>query len=276
MELGRHGRPARRLTRATGGPDAIFGLMAFPNGAQFLAQELAQLWGGDIFLPEHYRNGIAQKTQLNSKEALEGHQARQDLIFRQNVIPTPEDVRALGVTGDLFIAGKIALNLQAGHLVRQYINGIKDFDWGIAPIPPKVKSIGPQFTDGWMLGKEAPNKEGGWVLTKYLAGPEGQRGMVRTTGTAPALKAAEPEWFKLFGSRMTPEDLKKVTTVSLQNSIELSQHTFARWPEILTHIQSVTNPIWQNRVTAAEALRAGKPPLDQIVAQAHQEFQGTL
>jgi hypothetical protein len=57
-------------------------------------------------MPEHYRDGIAQKTQLDSQPAIDGHQARQDLIFRQCVIPSAEDQKALGVTGDLFRVGQ--------------------------------------------------------------------------------------------------------------------------------------------------------------------------
>ncbi|HEU5315907.1 MAG TPA: extracellular solute-binding protein [Chloroflexota bacterium] len=51
---------------------------------------------GDVFLPEHYKEAIAQKTQLDSPQATEGHQARQDLIYRQQVIPTAADALRSG------------------------------------------------------------------------------------------------------------------------------------------------------------------------------------
>lgn len=267
---------AQKLTSNPGTPQAVYGFMAFADSAQFLSQTLAKLWGGDIFLPEHYQTGIAQKTQLDSAEAIAGHQARQDLIFRQHVIPTPDDAKALGVQGDLFQAGKIALNLQAGWAVRNYSTGIKDFDWGIAPIPAKKQSVGPNFTDAWMLGKQAPNKEGGWALIKYLLTPAAQQAFARVTGTAPAIKAAEDEWFKLMGDHLPVSDVRRVTDAALKHSFELSQHTFAKWAEILAAIRKAVDPIWQNQTTAAEALRAGKPVVDQIVAQAYQEYQGTL
>ena len=63
---------------------------------------------------------------------------------------------------------------------------------------------------------------------------------------------------------------------ALQHSIELSQHTFARWAEILAVLRDAMNPIWQNKATAAEALRAARPQLDQVCAQAYAEYQGTL
>jgi multiple sugar transport system substrate-binding protein len=64
---------AKKLTRNTGGPDGQFGLAAFADSAQFLAQTVAMLFGGDVFLPEHYKDGIAQKTQLDSPQSIEGH-----------------------------------------------------------------------------------------------------------------------------------------------------------------------------------------------------------
>jgi multiple sugar transport system substrate-binding protein len=267
---------AKKLTVDAGTPQATYGLWAFADGAQFLSPALARMWGGDVFLPEHYRDGIAQRTQLDSAPAIDGHQARQDLIYRQHVVPTPDDQKALGVTGDLFVAGKIAFSLQAGWAVRDYTNLIKDFEWGIAPIPAKRASSGPQFTDAWMLGKQAPNPEAGWALIRYLTGPEAQRDQARVTGIGPAVKAAEDEWFKKMSPRLAVDELKKVTAGALQHSFELPQHIFAKWAEILAVVREATGPVWQNRGTAADALRAAKPRLDQLVAQIYQEYQGTL
>ena len=267
---------AQKLTRATGDNTAQFGLQAFADSGQFLAQTLAMLWGGDVFLPEHYKDGIAQKTQFDSPAAIEAHQARQDLIWRQHVIPTAQDTQALGVTGDLFQAGKIGLNLNAGWQVRNYTTGIKDFTWGIAPIPGKKKSAGPNFTDAWMLGKLAKNKEAGWALIKHLLTPDAQRAFTRVTGSGCALKVSEDEWFKQMGDRMPIADVKKVTEFSLKNSFELSQHTFAKWSEILAAMRQATDPLWKNQATAADALKAGKPQVDQVVLQAYQEVKGTL
>jgi multiple sugar transport system substrate-binding protein len=267
---------AKKLTRATGGPDAQFGLTAFADSAQFLSQTLAMLSGGDVFTPEHYKSGIAQKSQLDSPAAIEGHQARQDLIFRQQVIPTAADVQAMGVTGDLFQAGKIGLNLNAGWQVRTYVSGIKDFAWGIAPIPARKQSAGPQFTDAWMLGKQAKNRDGGWALIKHLVTPDAQRAFIRATGSGGALKAAEDEWFKQMGDRMPVADVRKVTEFSLTHAFELSQHTFAKWAEILAAIRQATDPLWTNQSTAADALRSGKAQVDQVVAQAYEEYKGAM
>ncbi len=267
---------AQKLTRATGGTDAQFGLQAFSDGAQFLAQTTAMLFGGDVFLPEHYKDGIAQKTQLDSPASIDGHQARQDLIFRQHVIPNADDTKALGVAGDLFQGGKIGLNLAAGWQVRNYTIGVKDFKWGIAPIPGKKKSAGPNFTDSWMLGKQSKNREGGWALIKYTVTPDEQRAFTRITGTGCTIKASEDEWYKQMGDRMPVADVKKVTEFSLKNSFELSQHTFAKWSEILTAVRAVADPLWKNQAMAADALRAGKPQVDQAVLQAYTEFKGSL
>src|SRR5207253_1552838 len=103
--------------------------------------------------------------------------------------------------------------------------------------------------------------------------PDGQRAFVRATGTASSVKASEDEWFKLMGNRMPLDDVKKVAAGALQHSFELSQHTFAKWAEILAAIRQAVNPLWQNQATAADALKNGKANLDQIVAQAYQDYQ---
>jgi multiple sugar transport system substrate-binding protein len=267
---------AKGLTTNPGAPEAVYGLWAFADSAQFLSPTLGQLWGGDVFLPEHYQSGIAPRSQLDSPAAVDGHQARQDLIYRQRVVPTPDDQKALGVTGDLFVAGRIALNLQAGWAVRDYTTLIQDFEWGIAPIPPKKASSGPQFTDAWMLGKDAARPAAGWALIRYLTSAAAQRDQARVTGIGPAIKAAEDEWYQKMSVRVPVDDLKQVTAGALRHSIELPQHTFAKWAEILAVIREATGPVWQNQATAADALRTAKPRLDQLVAQSYQEYQGTL
>jgi multiple sugar transport system substrate-binding protein len=266
---------AKKLTTDQGTPQATYGLYWFNDTAQYISQNLAMQWGGDIFVPEHYKDGIAQKTQLDAKEAVEAHQARQDLIYRTHVIPTPDDVKALGVTGDLFTAGKIGFMLNNGG-GKSYTADVKDFEWGIAPIPAKAKSVGPNFTDAWMLGNSAPNKEGGWGLIEYLVSPDGERAYVQSVGQCSALKATEDEFFKKIGARMPLEDLKKATAGSLQHSWELSQHTFARWADILAAIRQAVNPLWQNQATAGEALKAGKATVDQVVAQAYRDYRDLL
>jgi hypothetical protein len=75
---------------------------------------------------------------------------------------------------------------------------------------------------------------------------------------------------------MPPADVRKVTEFSLTHSFELSQHTFARWAEILGAIRQVTDPLWTNQTTAADALRAGKAQVDQVVLQAYGEYQGSI
>jgi hypothetical protein len=192
------------------------------------------------------------------------------------VIPTANDQKALGVTGDLFLAGKVGLNLNAGWQVRNYTTGIKDFKWGIAPIPGKRKSVGPQFTDAWMLGKQSKNPEGGWALIKQTVTPDEQRAFTRITGSGGSVKAAEDEWFKLMGDRQPVADVRKVTEFALKNSFELSQHTFAKWSEILAAIRQATDPLWRNEATAADALRTGKAQVDQVVAQAYAEFKDSM
>jgi multiple sugar transport system substrate-binding protein len=265
-----------KLTSNPGTADATYGLLVFADGAQFLSQTLAQLWGGDIFLPEHYKEGIAPRSQLDSPAAIQGHQERQDLIFRRRVSPTPADRQALGVSGDLFQAGKVALYLHAGWAVRNYTTGVKDFEWGIAAIPPKAKAAGPQFTDAWMLGRQAKNKEGGWALIQYLVGAEGQKAWVRATGSGPAVRAAEDEWFRLMGDRMPAADLRKVTEGGLKHTTELAQHVFANWADINKVIREAVDPLWRNEATAADALRRARPLLDQVVEQTYREYRPIL
>ncbi|MER3405413.1 MAG: hypothetical protein C4289_09880, partial [Chloroflexota bacterium] len=69
---------ARRLTKNPGTPEAIYGLSFGPWGPH----DVAWMWGGDAWLPDHYTEHIAPRSLLDSSASIAGHQFWQDLAWK--------------------------------------------------------------------------------------------------------------------------------------------------------------------------------------------------
>src|SRR5690349_2869021 len=91
-----------KLAKNVGKPDATYGVNATLWAPM---TSYAYMFGGDAWLPEHYTNTIAPKTNLNSDAVIEGHQWVQDLTWKHKVMPDPGTQQAMQALQDPFKTG---------------------------------------------------------------------------------------------------------------------------------------------------------------------------
>ncbi|MBK8420305.1 sugar ABC transporter substrate-binding protein [Candidatus Villigracilis saccharophilus] len=122
----------------------------------------------------------------NSPEAVEAIQFYNDLVYKYQVAPSPEDYANLGTNSPdpLFAQGKVAMSTTGFW----GIGGLKDatFNWDISPLFKNKNNATVVFGSGLAISKDCKNPEAAWKLIEFLTSEEGQAPIVEFKQDAPA------------------------------------------------------------------------------------------
>lgn len=123
---------------------------------------------------------------VNSPEAVEAIQFYNDLVYKYQVAPSPEDYANLGTNSPdpLFAQGKVAMSTTGFW----GIGGLKDatFNWDIAPLFKNKVNATVVFGSGFSISKDCENPEAAWKVIEFLTSEEGQMPIVENKQDAPA------------------------------------------------------------------------------------------
>jgi multiple sugar transport system substrate-binding protein len=260
---------ARKLTRNPGQADATYGLNYSIQGPHMHAW----LWGGDAFLPEHWADGIAPRTILDSAESADGHQFTQDIRWKYQVTPRPGTDPTTGIS---FINGRYAMDVNGGWNFWGF-TVIKDFQWGVAALPTRVSNKNCNYNDFWELSSQSRNADASWAFIKHLVAPETQREYTRLTGTPPTSRAAMDVWYQRYDGLIPRADIEKVTqgAINPRRSQESGDHVLIDWTRLSQfYTPNVTTPLLANQATARDILSRARPGYDAIAREIHETFMG--
>ncbi|MBI3971968.1 MAG: extracellular solute-binding protein [Chloroflexi bacterium] len=260
---------ARRLTKNPGTPEAIYGLNYSPQRPTMYAWN----FGGDAYLPEHWTNGIAPRTQLDSEASLRGHEFAQDVRWKHHVAPRTGTDPTTGIN---FIGGRYAMDVNGGWNFWGY-TVIKDFKWAAAAIPHQANNKNVAYNDFWEMSSQTKEKEATWAFIKHLASPEVQKPYSELTGTPPTTKAAIDIWYKRYEGIMTRADLEKCvqSAIDPKRSQESADHLFIDWSQLSSyHGTEVGTPLDRREGSAKEIIARAKPGYDAIAKEIHDRYQG--
>jgi multiple sugar transport system substrate-binding protein len=263
---------ARKLTKNPGTPEAIYGLNYGPQRPTMYAWN----FGGDAYLPEHWTNGIAPRTQLDSDASIRGHEFAQDLRWKHHGSPR---IGTDPTTGISFTAGRYAMDVNGGwYFWTQSV--IKDFKWAAAAIPHQVNNKNVAYNDFWEISSQTREREAAWAFVKHLASPEVQRQYSELTGTPPTTKAALDTWYKRVETSslsMTRAELEKVVqgAIDPKRSQESADHLFIDWSQLSDYYgREVGTPLDRREGTAKEIIARAKPGYDAIAKELYDRYQG--
>jgi multiple sugar transport system substrate-binding protein len=256
---------AQKLTKNYGAPDATYGIsMAIWDRMT----SLSYLWGGDSWLPEHYTNFIAQKTNFSGAENMAGHQFNQDLIYKYKVHPDPSTNQGLSQFANPFKTGKIGMVMDGGW---QYwtTSDITEFKVGVAPIPWFKTNKTIIFDDFWIMGRWAKNKDGAWPLMRLLTSVEATTKYSGLSGTPPTPRESTASWAKgratFFG--VTEAEMTKMLAQSIDKRVQESpDHLFLQHPKIDdTYNNEIAALFNHSDATAAATFPAITKSMDLVV-----------
>jgi multiple sugar transport system substrate-binding protein len=188
---------ARKLTKGSG-PTKQYGLQMFTDlrwWIQFIWQS-----GGD-FLSPGYRN-----VTLGSPGAQQALQFLHDLMFKYNVWPNPESLKDYGTLTGGFTSGRVGMYLD-GNWVMPTMKTIKNFEWGVAPLPHNTHVYTGYYIDGWFVPTGAPHPDLSWELIASFLGTEAEDFVVHRSDLGiPMLKSVAQKDANILFNPLPPAE----------------------------------------------------------------------
>ncbi len=181
---------AQKLTKGTG-PNKQYGV-AMNTDLRWWIQFIWQS-GGDFLSPGY------GKVVLGEPGAQQALQYLHDMMFKYKVWPDPESLKSGAGPGGLFTSGKVGMYLD-GNWQMPTAKAIKDFEWGVAPLPHNTHVYTGYYIDGWFVPKGVANPELSWELISSFLGREAEDFVVHQSALGiPMLKSvAEKDAALLF------------------------------------------------------------------------------
>lgn len=169
---------AKKLTKGKG-PGKTFGF----STATDLRWWINFIWqaGSDFLSPGHDRVALVDPA---AQEALS---FIHDLIYKYEVWPNPQ---AYKDPGSLFVSGRLGMYID-GIWQLVTLKTIKNFEWGVAPLPRHKRIATGYYIDAWFVPKGVRNPELSVELLASIVGPQGEDWVVQQSDLGiPILKRA--------------------------------------------------------------------------------------
>lgn len=175
---------AKALTKGT----EFFGVQS-SNGFEFYWGNFVWSNGGDVITPDE------KHTALDTTEATEALKFAVGLIHLHKVSPAPNDPNVFQAGAPRpFAMGKVAMDLGNNAYIPDYVAQIKEFDWGLYPLPKAPKDgakPAPSFNGNPIcIASKSKYPSEAFEALQFLSGEEGMQMVAAGKLTMPALIAA--------------------------------------------------------------------------------------
>lgn len=214
--------------------------------------------GGDLF------DNMVEPTQclLDRPEALASLQYLQDLIYQYKAAPSPLQMPQLG--GD-FMTGKIAMQIEGSWMTEQY-RFIKDFKWGMAPLP-RERQLGVAVrVCGHVIRADSQHPREAWRLVRFYQSEKAQRLMGDFALWIPSREAWardrgfwNPEGVPPNHAEIRISDIKKARPGDV---LHLNANKICE-----TILPMELDRFWLGQRTAEESVRAAMPKIRASLAE---------
>jgi ABC-type glycerol-3-phosphate transport system substrate-binding protein len=239
---------ARATTRDTNGdgrpdvwgflPSKFNGVWAYVHTRQF---------GGDVMTPD------GRTATIGDEKGQAAYRYLHDLTYRHRVAPTPADIPAgpahstEKIAGSNFATGQVAMFEDATILITTMQNYVKDFEWGVFPMPvgPGGSRGATMFLNTTSITSASREPEIAWEFLKLICGHEaGSRKLLMNSGSP----GVRPDVF------LDPEVTRAFPWFQVGHKVMLEArpswrpHNF-RSAEVASAIIQVEGKIWLDDVT---------------------------
>jgi len=216
--------------------------------------------GGELFSAD------GTKVLLDQPAAMEALQLLTDIVHKQKVAPSPQELMAAGGRRPLFEAGNLLMYHEPVNNVAANRRGAS-FDWSLMGLP-RGKAKTPAASGGgvgWFMPAESKVKDETWELMKVLTSKESVR-LEAIRGEAPPSRksiASEPEF-------VSPAEAPKGDMKVVVEALELMhvETPLINGVEIDRILTEELNPVWRGEKPLREAVNAAvakiKPLLNPV------------
>ena len=211
-----------------------------------------------------YANDQMTQVALDQPAALAGLQWLADLVNKEHVAPTSDEIKAAG-GGNLFFTGKAAMEMQWGTDIANIRRAPEtvSFAWDIAPMPAgKAGSITVFKGNGAMVFKGGKQNDRAWDLLRTLGSKDGQQVYASYVRQIPMLKeVAQSDLFLKSGK--PPEHMNFLVNPPKSQNLKL----IAEWNQMEKDGWGPgLSKLWAGQTTAQEAMAQQKQAMDQIMS----------
>lgn len=201
------------------------------------------------------------KLLLDNKDASDAVQFFADLINKDQVTPTYEQMNSGDKIAEMFSTGKVAMAFGNHTNIVTYAKtpGLR---WDVVPLPAGKKRVNILGGAGYVINKNSKHKEEAWQFIQWLTGPAGEALFADTGLMVPARKSVREDNIFL---RQQPYN----TQVFLQETEVGKQYPeFIQSSEVDTLMNTQLLPVWQGKTTAAEVFAKLPEMVEPIFAKA--------
>ena len=223
----------------------------------------AWLFGGDIFQQSTYTTGTISQVNATSVPVEQAEQMKQDLIYKDKVMPTPADSSTING----FLSGKVAMDMTGvwGFWTYQAAT----FHWAVAPLPTIKTNKDVIFTDAWMMSKDSHHPQQAWEFLQWLSDPaHGARTYMESSGSISPWSQLLPEWAANTHKEMpslTTAQLEEIASGSLAHGQESINHMAISYGEYDTTISTVVANAFASDKPVPATLDALQQQLDALI-----------
>lgn len=263
---------SKALTKNYGEPDALYGV----NVGLWPSNGIQWLFDADLYPPEAYETGFFTESPADSENSILAYQSQADLMWKEQVSPSPSLTGSMTAVGDPFKTGRIAMNMTGVWGFWAY-SDVTAFEIGAAAFPVGKGSNKPViFTDPWMIARDTKNPQEAWEFTKLLVDPKsGAKSYMELTGVVPPAAELLPGWYAQMGERiswLSETELKELIEGSMKLGFESANHLLVGFNQMESMVSSEREAIFLNTATAAEVMPTIREKLETIAAETRKQL----
>ncbi|MHB0877781.1 MAG: ABC transporter substrate-binding protein [Anaerolineae bacterium] len=230
------------------------------NGMEFYWGNFIWSNGGDVLSADE------KHTALDLPESIEALKFAVDLIHADKVAPTPGDPNVFQAGAPRpFALGKVAMDLGNNAYIPDYVVQIKDFEWGLYPLPKAPKdgaSPAPSFNGNPIcVASKTQVANEAFDTLAFLSGDEGMGMVAAGKLTMPALmSAAEGDPY----ITEPPTGMKRLAEgVQYAEDLRFSKY----WLEWVTKMGSALDKAFIGESSIEDAIKVAVTECDAVLNQ---------
>lgn len=223
------------------------------------------------------------KLNFNDPNVVRSFQWVSDLANKQGWIPSPQEISSVlqSSSSELFIRQKVAM-FQSGiwevpNLRKALVPGKKEFfEWDITlapsyldPATGKATRAMPTGGSGYAILSTTKHPKEAWLLTKFMAGPEGMEDLASTGLAQPAIQrlAVTQPWIPAKTAPLAEQyPRSRILTDTAVPSVVFPPSA-DYWSEINSFVASKTEVIFNGSISASSGLAEGQRNAEERLAQ---------
>lgn len=250
---------ARKLTEGEGATKQ-YGLFVEPQLGWMTP--IFKAYCGSIGVPD------GSKLDMDSEGSVAALKFLTDLMWKDETAPRAEVTGATSAY-ELFLTGRLAMFWDGSWMMPGFANDIKDFEWGVLPLPKgECGTYTGYWVDAYAIPAASKNPDAAFEFMKFMVGDEASSAYVDQGlfGIPGKISVAEARANDLFKPLTTEEAKVWLDSANYGSTPEYTLN----WNEVWDTTNKIIQRVQLGEITAEEAGKLMVDEADRIIQAAQQ------